>query len=53
MSISITVVIIAITGIISFIGFNNSEVIDKLIFYTPAISERKEWWRFFTCGFIP
>jgi membrane associated rhomboid family serine protease len=52
MSISITVVIIAITGIISFIAFNNNEVMDKLIFYPPAISERKEWWRFFTCGFI-
>jgi len=52
MTISITEIIVAITAIISFIGFNNSEVIDKLIFYPPAISERKQWYRFFTCGFI-
>ena len=52
MNISITVIIIAVTCIISFIGFNNSEVIDKLIFYPPAINERGQWYRFFTCGFI-
>ncbi len=52
MSISITILIIIITGIISAIAFNNNEVMNKLIFYPPAISERKEWWRFFTCGFI-
>ncbi|HXB43481.1 MAG TPA: rhomboid family intramembrane serine protease [Puia sp.] len=52
MSISITLVIIIVTCIISFTGFSNPNVIDKLIFYPPAISKQKEWYRFFTCGFI-
>jgi len=49
---SITLIIIAITCVVSFIGFSNAALIDKLIFYPPAISNQKEWWRFFTCGFI-
>ena len=49
---SITLIIIAITCVVSFIGFSNAGLIDKLIFYPPAISNQKEWWRFFTCGFI-
>lgn len=52
MSLSITLVIIGITSVVSFIGFGNSNVIDKLIFYPPAISNQKEWYRFITCGFI-
>jgi membrane associated rhomboid family serine protease len=52
MSISITLIIIIVTCIVSWIGFRNSEVMDKLIFYPPAISEQNQWYRFFTCGFI-
>jgi membrane associated rhomboid family serine protease len=52
MDISITVLIIIVTSIVSFLGFNNEKIIDKLIFYPPAITENKEWYRFFTCGFI-
>jgi membrane associated rhomboid family serine protease len=52
MTVSITLIIIAITSIISFLGFNNEEVINNLIFYPPAITERKQWYRFFTCGVI-
>lgn len=52
MNLSITLIIIVATSVISFIGFSNSSLIDKLIFYPPAISNQKEWYRFFTCGFI-
>ena len=31
-----TIVLIAITCIVSFLGFNNRELIDKLIFWPPA-----------------
>lgn len=48
----ITVLLIAITCIVSFLAFNNQHLLDKLIFYPPAISQRREWYRFFTCGFI-
>ncbi|MEP6467585.1 MAG: rhomboid family intramembrane serine protease [Parafilimonas sp.] len=52
MSISITIIIIIITVIISFTAFNNRELMDKLIFYPPDISQRKQWYRFFSCGLI-
>lgn len=50
--ISITLVIIAITCIISLTSFNNSKVIGDLIFYPPAITEQNQWYRFFTCALI-
>jgi len=52
MDINVTLVIIVITVIVSLMGFNNEAVIDKLIFYPPAISQRNEWYRFFSCGII-
>ena len=52
MTITITLIIIIITCIVSFISFSNSEVMDKLIFYPPAVSQNNEWYRFFSCGLI-
>jgi len=52
MEVSITVIIIIVTSIISLISFGNSNMMDKLIFYPPAVTERNEWYRFITCGFI-
>ena len=49
---SITLIIIVITAIVSFAAFSNEELKQKLIFYPPAISQRREWYRFFTHGFI-
>lgn len=51
-SLNLTLVIIIITVILSIAGFNNQKVMDDLIFYPPAISRRKQWYRFITCGFI-
>lgn len=50
--ISITLVIIISTVIVSFIAFNNQQVMDNLIFYPPHISEKNQYYRFITCGFI-
>ena len=50
--ISITLIIIVVTVIVSIIGFNNSQVISNLIFYPPAVTEKKQYYRFITCGFI-
>jgi len=50
--ISITVIIIIITCGVSFLAFNNHDVMDRLIFYPPAVSQQKQWWRFVTCGLI-
>ncbi|PWT78483.1 MAG: rhomboid family intramembrane serine protease [Bacteroidetes bacterium] len=47
-----TIVIIVITCIVSFIGFNNAKVIDDLIFWPPGITNRRQYYRFITCGLI-
>lgn len=52
MSISITIIIIIITAVISFMAFNNHELMEKLIFYPPDIANQKQWYRFFTNGLI-
>ncbi len=52
MTLSLTYILIAITVITSLIGFSNQKVIDDLIFYPPAITQKNQWYRFITCGFI-
>ena len=52
MQLNASIIIIAVTVIVSLIGFGNREVIDKLIFYPPAVSEKNQWYRFFSCGLI-
>ncbi|MDE3250270.1 MAG: rhomboid family intramembrane serine protease [Bacteroidota bacterium] len=49
---SITLIIIIATCGISLMAFFNEKVFDDLIFYPPAITERKQYYRFFTCGLI-
>ncbi len=51
-TITITLIIIAITVIVSIAGFRSAKVIDDLIFYPPAIAQRNQYYRFITCGFI-
>ena len=52
MQLSITLIIIIVTTLVSIGGFSSHKVIDDLIFYPPAVSKQKQWWRFFTCGLI-
>lgn len=52
MEISITLIIIIITSITSFAAFSNQDLMNTLIFYPPAVSKQKEWWRFFSCGLV-
>lgn len=49
---SVTIIIIVVTSIISFIALNNERLMDKLIFYPPAVTENGEYYRFISCGFI-
>jgi membrane associated rhomboid family serine protease len=49
---NVTIIIVILTCIVSFIAFSNQRVIEALIFNPPAIYYRKEWYRFFTCGLI-
>lgn len=49
---SITLIIIIITCIVSISAFSSQKIIDDLIFYPPAITQRNQWYRFITCGLI-
>ena len=50
--ISITLIIIITTAIVSLIAFKNDTLMDNLIFYPPAVTEKNQYYRFITCGFI-
>jgi membrane associated rhomboid family serine protease len=52
MSQSITMIIVVLTTVVSFVSFNNSRLMDALIFWPPAISMRRQYYRFLSCGFI-
>lgn len=52
MQLSITLIIIIITVLVSIGGFSRPKIIEDLIFYPPAVSQRGQWYRFFTCGLI-
>ncbi len=47
-----TNLIVFITIAISIIAFYNQDMMGRLIFNPYMISVRKQWWRFFTSGFI-
>jgi len=49
---SITLIIIIITGLISFSAFTNEKIYNDLIFYPPAVTYQRQWYRFFSCGLI-
>ncbi len=52
MQLSITLIIIIVTVLVSIGGFSRPKIIEDLIFYPPAVSQRGQWYRFFTCGLI-
>lgn len=48
----ITLLIIAITCIVSFMAFNNRRLMDDLILWPPAIEKQREYHRLVTYGLI-
>ncbi len=48
----ITFILIAITCLVSYMGFQNNKLIDQLIFYPYEIKRRNQFYRFITNGFI-
>ncbi|MCD2421178.1 rhomboid family intramembrane serine protease [Niabella pedocola] len=52
MEITITLIITIITVAVSLWGFSSSKVIDNLIFFGPAISRNRQYYRFITHGLI-
>lgn len=49
---SITIIIIVINAIVSISAFGNAKVMGDLIFYPPAITLNRQYYRFITSGFI-
>lgn len=49
---SLTLIIIVITGIVSYMCFENYDLKSKLLFHPVSISQRNEWYRFLSHGFI-
>ncbi|MES2329639.1 MAG: rhomboid family intramembrane serine protease [Bacteroidota bacterium] len=50
--ITVTLVILLLTCVISFIAFSNEKITNDLIFYPPAVTNNNQWYRFITCGLI-
>ncbi|MCW8808783.1 MAG: rhomboid family intramembrane serine protease [Rhodanobacter sp.] len=48
----ITLVIIAITGIVSFMAFKNARLMNDLILWPPAITRQREYHRLVTYGVV-
>jgi membrane associated rhomboid family serine protease len=49
---SITVIIVAITCIVSFILMNNDEAKEKVLFWPYRINHQKEYFRFYSGAFV-
>jgi membrane associated rhomboid family serine protease len=47
-----TIIILLLTCVISFTAFSNEKITQDLIFYPTAVSNRNQWYRFITSGFI-
>ena len=52
MHFSLTIVIVAITVLVSWRAFNNPALLDRLILWPPAVSRRHEYWRLVSYGFL-
>ncbi|MCY7355786.1 MAG: rhomboid family intramembrane serine protease [Lysobacter sp.] len=49
---SITYVLIGVTVLVSWMAFNNRQLLDRLILWPPAIDRKKQYDRLLTHGFI-
>lgn len=49
---SVTIIIIIITVLVSIFAFRSQKIMDDLIFYPTAITEKNQYYRFITYGFI-
>ena len=52
MTLSLTVLIIAVTVLVSWLAFNNPRLLDRLILWPPAIARQHQYDRLVTHGFI-
>ena len=48
----VTLGLIAVTALVSWLAFKDRRLIDRLILWPPALSERHEYWRLISYGFL-
>jgi len=48
----VTLIILAITCIVSFAAFSNPKLIERLILWPPAVTRQHQYDRLLTCGFV-
>lgn len=48
----ITLIIIAVTALVSFKGFKDPSLINKMVLSPYKVHNNKEWWRMFSSGII-
>ena len=52
MQINLTLAIIAVTCLVSILAFNNAKLLDRLLFWPPAVARRHQYDRLLTHGFV-
>jgi membrane associated rhomboid family serine protease len=48
----VTLLIVALTCVVSFIAFSNRALLDRLILWPPAVTRQRQYDRLLTCGFV-
>ena len=48
----VTLVLIAVTCVVSFLAWKQPPLLDRLILWPPAIARGKEYWRLLSYGFV-
>ena len=52
MGLNVTLILVGITVLVSWLAFNNARLLERLILWPPAIDRRKQYDRLVTHGFI-
>ena len=48
----VTLLLIAATSVVSWLGFGDRRIIDRMILWPPAVSRGRQYWRLVSYGFV-
>lgn len=49
---TVTLILIGITSLVSWLAFQNVKLLDALILWPPAVHKQKQWYRLLSYGFV-
>lgn len=52
MELNVTIGIIAVTGLVSWLAFSNEKLLQQLLLWPPAVTRGRQFHRFLTYGFV-